>query len=184
MEKYEGIRKVLAGVVILAVGIVIATLRDDIPANLLQLMEVIFGGFIVGNATEHVVGAVTARADAHVEVARINAEAAEPEPWDDNFAALEKLVSDHDAKAQQNLQDIKAAIAAALEHSEVSTVAEAKQLAAVHDMLVKATTPAEGTAEAFDYAGAVKSLMTGMAQVQEAQQINSKALSLILSRTE
>lgn len=48
-------RKLLVSLVILVSGIAISAVKGDIPHGLLQLMEVIFGGFIVGNVGEHIV---------------------------------------------------------------------------------------------------------------------------------
>lgn len=55
-------RKVIVGIVVLLTGLGITLAKGDIPPNLLQLLSVIFGGFIVGNVGEHVAGAISARA--------------------------------------------------------------------------------------------------------------------------
>ena len=99
-----GARKIIVGAVILVVGVVISHFKNDIPPNLLQLLQVIFGGFIVGNVGEHVVGAVTARTDASVEVAKINQDAAEAaEPWDDEFALIQAQL-EHVTKEMEVVQ--------------------------------------------------------------------------------
>lgn len=53
-----GGRKLLAGAVILLVGLGITIGLGDIPANLLSLLQVVFGAFVLGNGIEHVAGAV------------------------------------------------------------------------------------------------------------------------------
>jgi hypothetical protein len=46
-------RKVLVTVLILAAGLAVALIKGDLPHNLLALLEVIFAGFVSGNAVEH-----------------------------------------------------------------------------------------------------------------------------------
>lgn len=53
-----GGRKVAVAAVALVVGIGATLLRGDIPPNLLELIQVLFGAFIVGNGVEHVAGAI------------------------------------------------------------------------------------------------------------------------------
>ena len=62
-DKMAGIRKIVVAAVVLLVGSLVAHFKGDIPPNMLQLLEVLFGGFIVGNVTEHVVGSVKAVAE-------------------------------------------------------------------------------------------------------------------------
>lgn len=59
-----GGRKIVAALVILAVGVAVVIMKGDIPANLLSLLQVVFGAFVIGNGVEHVANAVTARAEA------------------------------------------------------------------------------------------------------------------------
>ena len=49
-----GSRKLLVGMFVVTIGTAITLYKGDIPANLLQLLEVIFGGFIVGNSISHI----------------------------------------------------------------------------------------------------------------------------------
>jgi hypothetical protein len=63
IEKIGG-RKVFAALLVIAVGVGAVLLKGDVPANLLQLLQVVFGALVVGNVGEHVVGAVRARAEA------------------------------------------------------------------------------------------------------------------------
>lgn len=55
-EKIGTSRKLIVSGVVLVVGVVVALLKGDIPSNLLQLLEVVFGGFIVGNVAGHALG--------------------------------------------------------------------------------------------------------------------------------
>ncbi len=54
MGKY-GSRKLLVGLIVLVMGLGVTVAVGDIPPHLLQLLEVIFGGFIVGNSVSHIV---------------------------------------------------------------------------------------------------------------------------------
>lgn len=51
---FIGGRKMAVGFLVLGVGVALSAARGDIPPNLLQLLSVIFGGFVVGNGFEHV----------------------------------------------------------------------------------------------------------------------------------
>lgn len=53
-------RKAIAGALILVVGLAVVALKGDIPENLLALLQVLFGGFVLGNAVEHASEAVRA----------------------------------------------------------------------------------------------------------------------------
>jgi len=46
-------RKIIAGAVLLVVGVVITFIKGDIPVNLLSLMQLIYSAFVVGNIGEH-----------------------------------------------------------------------------------------------------------------------------------
>lgn len=184
-DKFEGIRKILVGLVILATGITITVLRNDIPPNLLQLLQVIFGGFIVGNVGEHVVGAVRAGAAAKVDVAQIQADSAADEPWDDEFKALNVSIAslaaelaEHDTLARQKFTDMATAIQA-LAQPTVDGESMAAGIAEIKAALLKAT---EQSGDQFDYATAVQGLMKGMEQIQASQTTISKALSMIISQ--
>lgn len=63
-DAVDGFRKIIVSIIILAVGIGVALHMGDIPDNLLQLLSIIFGGFIVGNVGEHISGAVVSKAEA------------------------------------------------------------------------------------------------------------------------
>jgi hypothetical protein len=56
-------RKLLSGAVILATGLFITYLNGDIPPNLLNLMETLYGAFVLGNAFEHTSKAVIKKID-------------------------------------------------------------------------------------------------------------------------
>ena len=57
-----GGRKLIAGVVVLALGVGAVLLLGDIPPNLLQLLSIVFGAFVVGNVGEHISGAFSSKA--------------------------------------------------------------------------------------------------------------------------
>ncbi len=61
--KLVGKRKLLVFGIILVVGIAIALYKGDIPSNLLQLLEVVFTGFMAGNVAGHALDAVVEHAD-------------------------------------------------------------------------------------------------------------------------
>lgn len=46
-------RKLISGLVLLITGIVIAWYKGDIPTNLNNLMQMLYGAFVMGNAVEH-----------------------------------------------------------------------------------------------------------------------------------
>ena len=46
-------RKVIVTILILVAGLAVAIIKGDLPHNLLSLLEVIFAGFVSGNAVEH-----------------------------------------------------------------------------------------------------------------------------------
>lgn len=46
---------------VLAIGVVFTLVKGDISANLLQLLQVVFGAFVVGNVGEHIANGVVAR---------------------------------------------------------------------------------------------------------------------------
>ncbi len=48
-----GTRKIISGIVLLAVGLGVVYLKGDIPPNLLSLMQILYGAFVLGNAFEH-----------------------------------------------------------------------------------------------------------------------------------
>lgn len=58
-----GGRKVVAAIVTIGVGLTVVLMRGDLPANLLTLLQTVFGAFVVGNGIEHVTDAVQAKAD-------------------------------------------------------------------------------------------------------------------------
>ena len=57
-----GGRKVLAATIVMALAVGAVLLKGDVPPNFLQLLQVVFGAFVLGNGIEHVAGAVGARA--------------------------------------------------------------------------------------------------------------------------
>lgn len=59
-----GGRKALVSFVVLLVGVGVTLYTGDVPDGLLQLLSIIFGGFIVGNVGEHISGAVVSKAEA------------------------------------------------------------------------------------------------------------------------
>jgi hypothetical protein len=147
VDKLMGYRKLIVSGVILLVGVLVAFFKDDVPPNLMQLLQVVFGGFVVGNVGEHLVDASYAKSDAKVEVARLQAVAQAPEPWDDNFEALKALIN-------QNSEEVK-------------------------QLLLQAMNPPAG---AVDYSTAIQSMMQSLEKIHETQQINQKALSMIISK--
>jgi hypothetical protein len=46
-------RKIIAGATLLLVGIGITIIKGDIPPNLLSLMQLLYGTFVLGNAFQH-----------------------------------------------------------------------------------------------------------------------------------
>jgi hypothetical protein len=58
IERIGG-RKVAMAIAIVAIGLVVAAINGDIPDNLLALLQVVFGAFVLGNGFEHAAGAYT-----------------------------------------------------------------------------------------------------------------------------
>lgn len=59
-----GGRKLVVGMVILAVAIAATWLKGDVPPGLVQILGIIFASFVVGNSVEHAAAAYTSgRAD-------------------------------------------------------------------------------------------------------------------------
>lgn len=55
-EKLAGSRKLVMAGVVLAIGLGVVLIRGDLPTNLLNLLEVVFGGFVLGNVAGHALG--------------------------------------------------------------------------------------------------------------------------------
>lgn len=68
MDKLGG-RKVIVGIVVLAIGVTMVLVKGDITANLLQLLEVVFGAFVVGNVGEHIVNGSVMKAETKAPIA-------------------------------------------------------------------------------------------------------------------
>jgi hypothetical protein len=64
MLKHIGGRKAAAAITVLVIGIVSVALKGDIPPGLLQLLEVVFGAFVVGNVGAKVIGVSRAKVEA------------------------------------------------------------------------------------------------------------------------
>lgn len=160
-----GLRKIIVGAVVLIVGVVIALYKNDIPPNLLQLLQVIFGGFIVGNVGEHVVGAVTARTDANVEMAKLSA----PEPWDDEFAALSAQLS----LVAADVEVVKGAAQHVAESPDGDEKLEA-QISAL-----KASLEGFINAERPDYASMVGGLTKSIDDIKLSSAANRNALAVV-----
>lgn len=175
-EKLEGFRKIIASVIVLVVGLSVTYFKGDIPANLLQLLQVIFAGFMAGNIGEHLTDALSAGHDAKVEIAHMEAST--------NLAetTVSEQVAEHDDKAQKALADIKASLVETFNFEQGRSEAISATLASIQATLAKATEA--GSAPTFDYATAVQSMMKSLDQISTAQQVNSKALALIISRTD
>lgn len=46
-------RKIISGLLLLIVGLGVTYMKGDIPPNLLSLMQLLYGAFVLGNAFEH-----------------------------------------------------------------------------------------------------------------------------------
>jgi hypothetical protein len=69
MLESTGGRKLIGGLVVTAVGVIVTFLKGDVPANLQQLLEVVFGAFVLGNAAEH--GAMVMKGKAELSLAQL-----------------------------------------------------------------------------------------------------------------
>ena len=67
-----GGRKILAAIVVMALAVGAVLLKGDVPPNFLQLLQVVFGAFVLGNGIEHVAGAVGARGE--VDLSPVNSQ--------------------------------------------------------------------------------------------------------------
>lgn len=54
-------RKVLSGLLILAVGIVTVLIKGDIPPNFLSLLQWTYGSFVLGNGVQYVANAMSSK---------------------------------------------------------------------------------------------------------------------------
>lgn len=59
MDKFTT-RKIIAGLVLLVVGLIVVYIKGDVPPNLLSLMSWLYASFVTGNAIQHVSDAVIA----------------------------------------------------------------------------------------------------------------------------
>lgn len=61
LDKIGG-RKTIVAVIVFITGLIVTHLKGDVPPNLLQLLSIVFGAFVVGNVGEYVSGAYQAKA--------------------------------------------------------------------------------------------------------------------------
>lgn len=54
-------RKLFSGLVLLIVGVAITLIKGDIPTNLMSLMELLYGAFVLGNGFEYAAIAFSSR---------------------------------------------------------------------------------------------------------------------------
>jgi hypothetical protein len=57
----ENNRKVSIGLLITIIGVVITLVLKDIPQHLLDLLQTVFGAFVLGNAAEHAAAAYSSK---------------------------------------------------------------------------------------------------------------------------
>jgi hypothetical protein len=94
MIDHMGGRKLVAALVILLVGVGVVALKGDIPANMLALLQTLFGALVLGNAVEHA-------AAAHVEAKKAAVVATEQPPVVDTIEELHaELSAKLDAQAE------------------------------------------------------------------------------------
>lgn len=72
MLESTGGRKLVGGLVVTAVAVIVTLLKGDVPANLQQLLEVVFGAFVLGNAAEH--GAMVMKGKAELSIAQLQSQ--------------------------------------------------------------------------------------------------------------
>lgn len=91
LETFGG-RKLIGALLVVAVAVVITLVKGDVPRELGQLLEVVFGAFVIGNAAEH--GAAVLKGKAEVQLASMNKEspATQPPVQQPNIENLEKGV--------------------------------------------------------------------------------------------
>lgn len=120
-----GGRKVLAVLVIVALGVGAVFLKGDVPTNFLELLKWVFPFFIAGNAIEHVVAGsvekVTSGAPPTIEAGAITPTEPTPQPVlaDPYMPRLDHII-------QQN-EDIKGALAATQQGVSVILQAATRQ---------------------------------------------------------
>lgn len=59
-----GGRKVVVALIIFITGMIVTAIKGDVPANLLQLLSIIYGSLVVGNIGEYAFGAFSSKAAA------------------------------------------------------------------------------------------------------------------------
>lgn len=92
-----GYRKLIAGGIVLGLGVGAALKWGDIPANLNQLLEFLFGSFVVGNGFEHA-------SDAYAGPDSQEAVQSEPINLDEVHTRLDNLQAATQAIQTQNEQ--------------------------------------------------------------------------------
>lgn len=101
MGRIVGLRKVLAALVLLAVGVVVTYFKGDVPAGLGSLLQNLFIAFVLGNGVEH---AATVAKDYVSTKTPSEAGAVDLEPV---LASLEEIKN---AKGGQDLGELKVAL--------------------------------------------------------------------------
>lgn len=87
LETFGG-RKLVGALLVVAVAVVITLVKGDVPRELGQLLEVVFGAFVIGNAAEH--GAAVLKGKAEVQLAALTKEPEEKPTQPQNLENMEK----------------------------------------------------------------------------------------------
>lgn len=64
LDKIIGVRKLIMSLLILVIAVSVVVARGDVPPGLVSVLSFIFGGFVAGNAVEHINDGALARIEA------------------------------------------------------------------------------------------------------------------------
>lgn len=98
-----GGRKMVAAVLIVAIGVSIAFVKGDVPSNLLQLLEVVFGVFVTANTVNTASSHSLEKAKA---LTPISPNGINPDVAIRAFDAMSAAVAEHGNKTHQMLDSV------------------------------------------------------------------------------
>lgn len=101
LEAIVGLRKLIVSIVILGVAVAVAYIKGDVPPGLVNILGLIFGGFVVGNAVEHITDGSIEKASLAQQAATENST---PTASEEQVKALEAKI-DATALGVDNVQN-------------------------------------------------------------------------------
>lgn len=95
-----GGRKALLAIAVVGVALGVVFIKGDVPDGLVQILSVVFGGFMVGNGAEHIGAAMSSRKEAELTEEDGATVSVANEQVINVVEALKKLQADSEANAQ------------------------------------------------------------------------------------